>query len=214
MPKLTHLNPYQWKPGQSGCPSGGRGKLIDEFYNLARARSPEALDKCIELMHCGDTRVELQAAMHIMDRGMGKCKELPPDSPDRPTFTPEEKIEMIREIARRHGYKMIIDADGSNNSEFGVQVRHGGLAPDEGFPSAILNDAISEPTDAAVEGGSQYHTTDVSIVNVEPVVALETKPKRCPTCRNTMKNCRCVSQEQWEKQLAASRPPRITFRTA
>jgi len=75
-----------WKPGQSGNPTG-RSQAWHDFALLARSHSPEALAKCIELMNCGDHRVELMACIHIMDRGMGKCKE-PPNIPDRPMGMP------------------------------------------------------------------------------------------------------------------------------
>lgn len=104
------LKPF--KPGQpSACPSGGRSRLSDEFYTLARQRSPEALAKCIELMSCGDHRVELMASIHVMDRGMGKCRELPPEEP-RQLLTPDERLAMLHEIARRLGLQLVpaIDA--------------------------------------------------------------------------------------------------------
>lgn len=140
---------------------------------------------------------------------MGKCKEPPPDEP-RPTFTPEEKMEMLHEIARRHGYRMVVDANGQQCDNSAPLTSEGANGSD-GFPSAILNDAevrgdrsvttgTETTADAVAEGGSQYHDG--------------TPPTRCPTCRLTLKNCRCMSQEQWEKQLRDAQPKRIKFRTA
>lgn len=95
-----------WKPGQSGNP-GGRAKLAVTITQLARDRGPEAIEKLVHLMRTSpDERIQYMAAVHLLDRGFGKPKEIPDGSENKPVFTHEEKIEMLQEIARRHGYNL------------------------------------------------------------------------------------------------------------
>lgn len=43
-----------------------------KFRELCRQHTREALDKIVQLMKCGDRKVELAASVHILDRGFGK----------------------------------------------------------------------------------------------------------------------------------------------
>jgi hypothetical protein len=60
-----------FKPGQSGNPLG-RKKLDPDIAALARAASPDAIKKQIELLQSKDENVALKAAAAILDRAWGK----------------------------------------------------------------------------------------------------------------------------------------------
>ena len=100
---ISHLAPYQFKNGHE---QGGRSQESTDFYTLARMRCPEALAKIMELMHCGDRNIELKAAMHVLDRGLGKVKEHV-EITERKDISPEEKERMIRTLIDRMGYKLL-----------------------------------------------------------------------------------------------------------
>lgn len=102
-----------WKPGQSGNP-GGKLKAEIRILDLARSKSEDALKELIRLMeHSEDERIRYLCAVHILDRAFGKPKERTDKSDDKPVFTHEEKIEMLQEIARRHGYNLEPAKDGA-----------------------------------------------------------------------------------------------------
>ncbi len=68
MPK--GFKPFQ--PGQSGNPAGRREMSPEVKAALAGAALP-AIQKQIELMSCGDVRVELMASQALLDRFYGKA---------------------------------------------------------------------------------------------------------------------------------------------
>lgn len=57
--------------GQSGNPSG-RPKIPPEVVEAARAASPKAIQRAIELMDNPDPNVALKALNTVLDRGYGK----------------------------------------------------------------------------------------------------------------------------------------------
>lgn len=102
-----------WKPGQSGNPAG-KNKAVWRITDLAREKGPEAIAKLVDLMrNSPDERIQYMAAVHLLDRGFGKPKEPRADDENKPVFTHEEKIEMLQEIARRHGYNLEPAKDGA-----------------------------------------------------------------------------------------------------
>lgn len=70
-PLPTGLRP--WKPGQSGNP-GGVSKIKREVKELARQSATAAMERIIELMHAGDERVALMAAIEVKNTAIGKPK--------------------------------------------------------------------------------------------------------------------------------------------
>jgi hypothetical protein len=67
--RLANLRPF--KKGASGNPSG-TSKAVAELRALARAHSPKAFGKLVELLQSSDERVALMAAKEILDRGFGR----------------------------------------------------------------------------------------------------------------------------------------------
>jgi len=59
----------QFKPGQSGNPSGNRGSSYGEVVRAAREYGPRAVERLAELMESNDERVALLAAQALLDRG-------------------------------------------------------------------------------------------------------------------------------------------------
>ena len=48
-------------------------KISRQTAKLIKARSKEAMEVMNELLHCGDKRVQMQAAQYILDQGLGKA---------------------------------------------------------------------------------------------------------------------------------------------
>ena len=63
-----------WKPGQSGNPNG-RPQMSPEVKAALEGATLPAVQKQIELMSCGDVRVELLASQAILDRFYGKAAQ-------------------------------------------------------------------------------------------------------------------------------------------
>ena len=70
-----------WKPGQSGNPSGF-GAMWHRTQAIARAHSPEAVERLVELMRCDDPRVATVACNSILDRAWGRPREMPEKLPE------------------------------------------------------------------------------------------------------------------------------------
>ena len=63
-----------YKPGQSGNPSGKpkQNPLVKEILKNA---TPDAARKIVELLNCGNPKIEFQAAQEILNRTQGKPRE-------------------------------------------------------------------------------------------------------------------------------------------
>jgi hypothetical protein len=81
-----NLASHCWQPGQSGNPGGFNG-AHGEALRLAREASPKAVLRLIELMGSDDARVAVVACNAILDRGLGKPREIVPQLPN--TESPE-----------------------------------------------------------------------------------------------------------------------------
>jgi hypothetical protein len=64
----------QWKPGQSGNPSGQAAEY-GEVVRLARSLTMRAIERLGELMESEDERVVAVACNAILDRAFGKPRE-------------------------------------------------------------------------------------------------------------------------------------------
>ena len=79
--KRGHKPAYSWPKGVSGNP-GGRPRGLQELQAAARDHAPEAVEKLVEFMRGAVTvgskqrgvapRLQVQAALAILDRGLGK----------------------------------------------------------------------------------------------------------------------------------------------
>lgn len=69
----ANLEPYKWKPGQSGNP-GGKPAVIRELRDLARAYTQESIDTLAAIMKDkkAPPAARVAAVAHILDRGYGK----------------------------------------------------------------------------------------------------------------------------------------------
>ena len=68
----SHLKQYQWKPGQSGNPSG-KAKTPDEVRQRLKDALSDAVEVLIELSkHAEKDSVRYQAAQDLVDRVLGK----------------------------------------------------------------------------------------------------------------------------------------------
>lgn len=70
--RLNNLNSY--KPGQSGNPSG-RPKQDPNVKKILKEATPAAARKIVELLNCGNSKIEFQAAQEILNRTQGKPRE-------------------------------------------------------------------------------------------------------------------------------------------
>ena len=69
---VENLRPYQWKPGQSGNPSG-RKKTPNEVRDMLKDALEDAVKTLIELsQHAEKDSVRYQAAQDLVDRVLGK----------------------------------------------------------------------------------------------------------------------------------------------
>ena len=84
--------PHQWRPGQSGNPTG-RGGLYLECRRLAAEASPQAMRRLIELMNAEDERVSYMATTAVLDRSGVKPIDYDPAQEVTPpgALTPEER---------------------------------------------------------------------------------------------------------------------------
>ncbi len=94
-----------WQPGQSGNPAG-MSAARREAHRLARLASPDAVAVLTERMMdpAEDARVRIVAAGAVLDRGLGRAKEGPPDDgaadvADFAHLPPEEQAELSAALA-------------------------------------------------------------------------------------------------------------------
>lgn len=66
---------HLFKPGQSGNP-GGMSKVAMEAKRLAQGYAIEAIEKLAYWMRCDDPKASIEACKVILDRGLGKPKEI------------------------------------------------------------------------------------------------------------------------------------------
>jgi len=83
-----------WKKGESGNP-GGRAKEVNQIRSLARDHAIGAMLKLVEIMDGNDHRLAVQAAIAILDRGLGK----PAQSVD--LFVDDQRAETRESILAR-----------------------------------------------------------------------------------------------------------------
>jgi hypothetical protein len=112
----------QWKPGQSGNPSG-HAAAYGEVVKLARQLSVRAMERLSELMESEDERVAAVAANSILDRAYGKPEVRRPEPVDDVVarlerMTDAERLEdakrlaaQIRETLDRDRRKRTIEGD-------------------------------------------------------------------------------------------------------
>lgn len=98
--------PYRWKPGQSGNPSG-RPKVIGEIRDLARAHTVDALETLLAVMSSKEAppAARVSAAAHILDRGYGK-----------PQQSVVNTIRDARRLTDDELYAYIIDSSGGDGA--------------------------------------------------------------------------------------------------
>ena len=99
--------PHQWRPGQSGNPTG-RGGLYLECRRLAAEASPGAMGRLIELMHAEDERVAYMATVAVLDRSGVKPMDYDPaQDVTPPTWDPGALTHEERENLKALLVKMI-----------------------------------------------------------------------------------------------------------
>ena len=93
-----------WKPGESGNP-GGFGAALSRTQSIARAHSPEAVERLVELMRCDDPRVATVACNSILDRAFGRPREMPEKPPQEvlADMTDEQLAEHTATLLERGG---------------------------------------------------------------------------------------------------------------
>ena len=114
----------QWKPGQSGNPSGHAAEY-GEVVRLARQLSVRAMKRLGELIESADERVAAVAANSVLDRAYGKSEVRRPEPIDDVVarlerMTDAERLEdakrlaaQIREALDRDRRKRTIEGDAS-----------------------------------------------------------------------------------------------------
>jgi hypothetical protein len=86
----------QFKPGQSGNPTGHKGADYGDVIRMAREASPRAVQRLVELVESADERVALLASQAIIERGYGKPREyVEPLSPAEVSAAAERRRKII-----------------------------------------------------------------------------------------------------------------------
>lgn len=116
LPGNRQLPPIEtrFKPGQSGNPNG-RPKKAQQIVEKAQDNADKALTALLELMSSTDERVKLQAAMAILDRGLGKPKQTIEDG--RKQEMSDFSIDELRSIAGVGSARAAPPQDGSEQPD-------------------------------------------------------------------------------------------------
>jgi hypothetical protein len=101
-----------WAPGQSGNP-GGRPAMPPEVKAALAGASLDAVKKQIELMNCGDPRIELLASQALLDRHFGKAAQAI-DKTVTTTSVQAAHLEVLMRIQAKHdeAEAKVIELDG------------------------------------------------------------------------------------------------------
>lgn len=67
-------NAARWSQVGAGRPVGSGNKTPPELREVARAHSPQAFERVLELMESRDERVALAASKEILDRAWGEAE--------------------------------------------------------------------------------------------------------------------------------------------
>ena len=85
-------NKIGFQPGQSGTP-GGKPKKLAELVDLARSLAPDAIKALHEIAINGRSeKCRIEAAVALLDRGLGKPKVTVESDGGRPVLHRIEKI--------------------------------------------------------------------------------------------------------------------------
>jgi hypothetical protein len=71
--RLANIKAHAWKPGQSGNPSG-KSTALNTIMRQAREHAPECIERLMSIVRNpkASDRDVIQAALAILDRGLGK----------------------------------------------------------------------------------------------------------------------------------------------
>ena len=109
--QTAQLEPFRWKPGQSGNPNG-RPRVIGELRDLARAYTMEALETLASVMRDAEAppAARVAAVAHILDRGYGK-----------PTQHVSATVRDLREMTDAELFSYLTDETGGGEGGFAAQ---------------------------------------------------------------------------------------------
>ena len=104
----------RWQPGQSGNPSG-RPQMSPEVKAALAGAALPAIQKQIELLGCGDVRVELMASQALLDRFYGKAVQAV-EANVTTTNVQQAHLQILVELqAKRDQAMKTIEGDVSSN---------------------------------------------------------------------------------------------------
>lgn len=95
-----------------------------KFRDLCREHTREALDRIVELIHCEDPKVALQASIHMLDRCFGKPSqsvELSGKDGD-PLFADKTSDEIRADLRRRLADPTVLASIGVASDALGKTV--------------------------------------------------------------------------------------------
>lgn len=113
-----------WRKGESGNP-GGASNVTREAIKLAKAASPRALGLLVAIMDdpAADTRARIVAAVHVLDRALGRAKDAPrPDHDTGPrddltVLTTAERAELAEALAAVRRLRAVAAERGGSGTE-------------------------------------------------------------------------------------------------